>query len=86
MPFDFYIDNKYIIEYDGKQHYDPKYAWNSFQYEQTKNHDEMKTQWCKKNNIPLIRIPYTHLNELCLDDLKLETSKFIIWLELKWKI
>lgn len=78
LPFDFYINNKYIIEYDGKQHYDPKHAWNSFRYEQTKKHDEIKTQWCKENNIPLIRIPYTHLNDLCLEDLQLETSKFIL--------
>ena len=32
----------------------------------------------KENNIPLIRIPYTHLQDLCLEDLQLETSKFII--------
>ena len=31
-----------------------------------------------ENNIPLIRIPYTHLQDLCLEDLQLETSKFII--------
>jgi len=38
----------------------------------------IKNQWCKNNNIPLIRIPYTHLQNLCLEDLQLETSKFII--------
>ena len=31
----------------------------------------------KENNIPLIRIPYTHLNKLCLEDLLLETSNFL---------
>lgn len=40
--------------------------------------DEYKTNWCKKNNIPLIRIPYWKLDTLCLDDLLLETSNFII--------
>ena len=40
--------------------------------------DIIKTQWCKDNNIPLIRIPYWHLKELKLEDLLLETSKFII--------
>ena len=34
---------------------------------------------CKENNIPLIRIPYTHLNKLCLEDLLLETSNFIVF-------
>ena len=34
--------------------------------------------WCKDNNIPLIRIPYTHYKELKIEDLLLETSKFKI--------
>ena len=33
-----------------------------------------KNIWCKKNNIPLIRIPYTKLNNLKLEDLLLDTS------------
>ena len=37
----------------------------------------MKSQWCKENNIPLIRIPYTQYNNLTIDDLKLDTSNFI---------
>ena len=36
------------------------------------------SEWCKENNIPLIRIPYTHYDDIIIDDLKLETSKFII--------
>ena len=34
--------------------------------------------YAKEHNIPLIRIPYTRLNDLCLEDLLLETSTFII--------
>ena len=34
-------------------------------------------EWCKKNNIPLIRIPYTHYKDLKLEDLLLGTSVFI---------
>ena len=40
--------------------------------------DKYKNQWCKDNNIPLIRIPYTHLKDLCIEDLLLETSNYII--------
>ena len=83
--FDFYVDNKYIIEFDGKQHFSPQCFNNNIskleaekQFKKTKEHDEIKNQWCKDNNIPLIRIPYTHLQDLCLEDLLLETSKFII--------
>ena len=74
LPFDFYIENKYLIEYDGKQHFDKN---NIFDYEYTHNHDLLKSKWCKENNIPLIRIPYTHYDNLCLEDLLLETSSFI---------
>lgn len=31
---------------------------------------------CKNNNIPLIRIPYTKLDTLCINDLLLETTEF----------
>lgn len=80
--FDFWINNSYLIEYDGQQHFysqSGKNTWNTeenLKYVQL--HDQYKNQWCKENNIPLIRIPYTHYNDLCLDDLLLETSKFII--------
>ena len=74
LPFDFYIENKYLIEYDGKQHFDEN---SIFDYEYTHNHDLLKSKWCKENNIPLIRIPYTHYDNLCLEDLLLETSSFI---------
>ena len=56
-----------------------KWAWNTKEnFELLKKHDNIKNQWCKENNIPLIRIPYTHLDNLKIEDLKLETSSFII--------
>ena len=75
LPFDFYINNSYCIEYDGKQHFTQN--GTIFDYETTKRHDNIKSQYCKENNIPLIRVPYTHYNDLCLEDLLLETSSFI---------
>lgn len=74
LPFDFYVDDRYLIEYDGKQHFqdDSLYSTN------IKLHDSIKTQWCKDNNIPLIRIPYTHYDSLTLEDLLLETSPFVV--------
>lgn len=82
LPFDFQIfinDNDfYLIEFDGKQHFSDTLAWSSFSFEKTKKHDEIKNEWCKENNIPLIRIPYTHLNDLCIEDLLLKTSQFLI--------
>ena len=82
--FDFYVDNKYIIEFDGEQHFNPQ-CFNDMlkedaeeQFKKTQEHDKFKNQWCEENNIPLIRIPYTHLKNLNLNDLLLETSSFII--------
>ena len=74
LPFDFFVNNEYLIEYDGQQHFKKD---NIFDYEYTHKHDLLKSQWCKKNNIPLIRIPYTHYKDLKLKDLLLDTSSFI---------
>ena len=81
--FDFYINHKYIIEYDGIQHFqyinNSSKTWNTKdRFQDTKYRDNFKNQWCKNNNIPIIRIPYTHLKDLCIEDLKLETSSFIL--------
>lgn len=78
--FDFYVDNKYIIEYDGEQHFIATgYGWNTIeQLAKTKEHDVFKNKYCKDNNIPIIRIPYNKYNTLCIDDLKLETTKYLI--------
>ena len=77
--FDFYVQNKYIIEFDGVQHFQPTSGWNTVEkYEQTCAHDKIKNEYCKKNNIPLIRIPYTQEDKLTINDLLLKTSKFRI--------
>lgn len=70
LRFDFYIDNKYLIEFDGEQHFNAgKSNWEPL--EEIQYRDNIKNQWCKENGIPLIRIPYTKLNNLTIEDLKL---------------
>ena len=73
--FDFFINKKYIIEYDGEQHFHQT-GWENLTELQAR--DIFKTDWCKKNNIPLIRIPYTRYDDLCIEDLLLETSQYIV--------
>ena len=82
--FDFAIvdktEVKYFIEYDGIQHFKAygENSWNNEEnFKKTQERDILKNQWCKENNIPLIRIPYSHYDNLCLEDLLLETSNFI---------
>ena len=77
--FDFYVNNSYIIEFDGRQHIEPTSGdcsnWWSLDYVQS--HDAIKNQYCADNNIPLIRIPYSKINYIKLQDLLPETSKYI---------
>ena len=77
--FDFYVENRYIIEFDGQQHFSYSGGWNTEkQLIETQKRDEYKNQWCKNHNIPLIRIPYWKINDLVLDDLLIETSNFLL--------
>ena len=82
LKFDFYIENKYIIEFDGEQHFKYRYeenyhGWNNKEnFQKTKERDLIKNKYCFENNIPLIRIPYDA--DYTLDDLKLETTRFLL--------
>ena len=65
------MNNEYLIEYDGEQHFTYKEeGWNTkINFEETQFRDNYKNQWSKDNNIPLIRIPYTKLSTLTIEDL-----------------
>lgn len=68
LRFDFGIyDNEKLlglIEYDGEQHYMPirfgPYSEKTsiLNFENTKRRDKIKDEYCKSNNIKLLRIPY----------------------------
>jgi hypothetical protein len=71
-----------LIEYDGQQHFEanpsPK-SWNTeANLIETQKRDKIKNDWCVNNNIILIRIPYTKLETLTIEDLLLETTQFKI--------
>lgn len=68
---------KYLIEYDGIQHFEEDKQFFEGAYEKILFRDARKNEYCIKNNIPLIRIPYTRFNELCIEDLLLETTQFL---------
>tara|TARA_R110000772_G_scaffold20466_5_gene56847 strand:- start:14010 stop:15359 length:1350 start_codon:yes stop_codon:yes gene_type:complete len=66
LPFDFYL-KKYnlCIEYDGRQHFEPiKYFGGDKQLKNTQNNDKIKNDYCKKEGIKLIRIPYFKRNNI----------------------
>ena len=66
---------KYFIEYHGEQHYLARgtiFTEDKVAIIQTR--DKEKEEYCKQNNTPLIIIPYTKFQNLCLNDL-LTSSK-----------
>jgi len=69
LSFDFYLpEHNICIEYDGKQHFIPTRFNNcsiecaNKQYNELVERDNIKNDYCLKNNIKLIRIPYTLKN------------------------
>lgn len=61
LRFDFYLDDfNLCIEIDGEQHFKkiPKFEKPSENYDIRCKRDEIKTNYCKNNNILLLRIPY----------------------------
>jgi hypothetical protein len=61
LPFDFYLpDYNSCIEFDGKQHFTPVKLYGGDEgFKKRQNLDNIKNEYCIKNNINLIRIPYT---------------------------
>ena len=60
--FGIYVNNelKYLIEYDGKQHFEAT-KWKMYDeeyYKKVTKHDKIKNEYAKKNGLILLRIPY----------------------------
>lgn len=71
LRFDFAIFNKEhklerLIEFDGIQHYEEQ-AYFTHTLEENKINDRIKNEYCKKNNIPLVRIPYWERDNITLE-------------------
>lgn len=76
LPFDFAIFHNgkllSLIEYDGEQHYiAQEYFGGEEKFKIQQRNDEIKNEYCKKNDIELIRIPYWDIDEL---DYRLNTE------------
>lgn len=85
MKFDFGILDKqnnllYLIEFDGSHHF--KYrnsGWNTFErFKKVKHDDKRKDDYCKKNNILLIRIPYLDIKKITINTLVPQDYKNIL--------
>lgn len=69
----------YLIEFDGIQHFSPTNQFSNVgTFEIIQERDKTKNEYARLNNLPLIRIPYTHFEKLEYKDLDLKTSQFVI--------
>lgn len=73
LPFDFYLPSfNMCIEFDGQQHFSPDTYFGESEekanedFERLKRRDNIKNNYCAKNNITLIRIPYWEVNNISI--------------------
>lgn len=65
---------KALIEYQGEQHFRPKFT-NAATFARQQANDKRKRQYCAVKGITLVAIPYTDFNSMTLDSI-LESCKF----------
>jgi very-short-patch-repair endonuclease/phage FluMu protein Com len=71
LRFDFYVPHKnLLIEFDGTQHF-KLVRFNGMSldkaiknFDNIKANDSLKNEYCTKNSIPLLRIPYTDVKKI----------------------
>lgn len=66
LKFDFYIpDTNWVIEFDGLQHFKPvKHFGGEEQYRRQRLYDKFKNDYCRYNNLRLLRIHYDDMGEI----------------------
>lgn len=65
LPFDFYIQKHNLcIEFDGKQHFEVSSYFGEKSFKETQKRDKIKNNYCKENNINLVRIPYWEMDNI----------------------
>lgn len=77
--FDFYVNGALVVECDGEHH--RKYTGGVFTDEmidKIQKMDDVKDKWCADNDIPIIRIPYSHYKKIRIYDLLPGTSPFLM--------
>lgn len=69
LKFDFYVNNQYLIEFDGTQHQAKTEWFTNEEFEYRKENDQRKDEYAKNHDIPLIRVPYYKLKTLTIQDI-----------------
>lgn len=61
LKYDFFVEQKFLLELDGRQHIDTNDKWHN---EGVVYRDKLKNVYAQKNEIKLIRIPHTQFNKI----------------------
>lgn len=70
LPFDFAVFNnlnqiELMIEYDGEQHFNfSDFFGGEEKFKKLKHNENIKNEYCKNNNIPLLRISYKEFKDI----------------------
>ena len=69
------INLLYLIEFDGRQHFNgPEGKWKiSYSLKDIQERDNLKNEYCKQNNIKLKRIPYFKIDNISIKTLQDDT-------------
>lgn len=74
LRYDFYINDTFLLEIDGQQHFYATGGWNRPErFEVCQKNDKIKNEYAKSYNIPLKRIPYWDLDKITLENIMDDT-------------
>jgi len=68
LRYDFYVNNSFLLEYDGEQHY-KEWNINKDTLKDRQLRDQIKNEYAKNHNIPLKRIPYWDFNKITIENI-----------------
>lgn len=72
LKYDFYINDEFLLEYDGEQHFKESSMCNDT-LEERQAIDKLKNDYAKAHNIPIKRIPYWDYKKITLDTIMDDT-------------
>lgn len=77
LRYDFFVENLFLIEYDGKQHFIKDSGYGA-DLENIQLRDKIKDQYAIEHGIPLIRISYLQYDVFNINDLIPEQFLYLL--------
>lgn len=68
MLYDFYVNNSFLLEFDGIQHFNDTDHFSQ-SLEERQYYDKLKNNYAKQRQIPLKRIPYWDFDKITLENI-----------------